>query len=67
MYLYEEISSLKSSLQAVLEKNSSASPKINLILEKMNGYSSKNIDRNMITEIIKIQALVEEIKNGVQN
>ena len=33
----------------------------------MNGYSSKNIDRNMITEIIKIQALVEEIKNGVQN
>tara|TARA_B100000287_G_C20539714_1_gene744155 strand:- start:214 stop:1029 length:816 start_codon:yes stop_codon:yes gene_type:complete len=67
MYLYEEIGSLKSSLQAVLEKDSSASPKINLILEKMNGYSSKNIDRNMITEIIKIQALVEEIKNGVQN
>tara|TARA_R110000796_G_scaffold36376_3_gene92712 strand:- start:273 stop:1082 length:810 start_codon:yes stop_codon:yes gene_type:complete len=64
-YLYEEIDNLKRTLDEQIKKNPSTSPKINLILEKMKNYSSKNIDRNMITEVIKIQALVSELRNAV--
>ena len=31
-------------------------PKLEKILEKIKNYSNKKIDRNMITEVIKVQS-----------
>ena len=35
-----------------------------MILEKINGYNEKKLDRKLITEVIKIQSLVSEINNA---
>ena len=64
MFLYEEIDRLKDKLTSAGLSEEVNSEKINLILEKVQNYSKKNIDRNMITEIIKIQSLVDEFNNG---
>ena len=64
IFLYEEIDRLKEKLEKATGPKKDNSAKINLILEKVQSYSKKNIDRNMITEIIKIQSLVEEFDNG---
>ena len=63
VFLYSEIDRLKSCLQEEAKRKSENSPKINLIIEKIENYSDKEIDRNMITEIIKIQSLVSELKD----
>lgn len=64
MYVYEEIDRLRENLKKVVSEKSENAPKFKLILEKIDHYSKKKIDRNMITEIIKIQSLVEEMKSG---
>ena len=63
-YLYEEIDRLTNRLSEVISKKTGNHQKIKLIKEKIEDYSKRKIDRNMIIEIIKIQSLVEEIKNG---
>ena len=63
MFLYNEIDRLKNRLQEEKQKSSNNSPKLQLIIEKIENYSDKEIDRNMITEIIKIQSLVSELKD----
>lgn len=63
VFLYNEIDRLKNRLQEEKQKSSNNSPKLQLIIEKIENYSDKEIDRNMITEIIKIQSLVSELKD----
>ena len=64
IYLYSEIDRLKARLSENTKNNVIDSKKINLILEKMNDYSSRQIDKKMITEIVKIQSLVSELNNA---
>ena len=63
MFLYDELDRLKTSLKKEI-KNINDGSKFELILEKIQSYSSKKIDRKMITDIIKIQSLVSEINDG---
>mgnify|MGYP003652069882 FL=1 len=63
-YLYEEIGRLKENIQKHVKENFETSPKLTLVLEKINGYQNKNIDKKLITEVIKIQSLVSELENG---
>ena len=62
MFVYDEIDRLKECLSKKIDDK--AAPKLSLVIEKINGYSHKRIDKNMITEIIKIQSLTEELNNG---
>tara|TARA_R110002074_G_scaffold302864_8_gene474084 strand:+ start:413 stop:1234 length:822 start_codon:yes stop_codon:yes gene_type:complete len=66
-YLYLEIARLKDNLQEHVEKEKGDSSKLRLVLEKMKDYSNRRVDKNMITEIIKIQSLVGELKDGTNN
>ena len=63
VFLYEEISRLKEQLAKKIE-TSDRPEKLNLVLEKINQYQNKKIDRNTISEIIKIQSLVSELDNA---
>tara|TARA_R110000824_G_scaffold223134_3_gene410926 strand:- start:847 stop:1656 length:810 start_codon:yes stop_codon:yes gene_type:complete len=63
MYLYEEITRLKDQLTEQLQ-TSDKSEKLSLVLEKIQSYQNKKIDRKTISEIIKIQSLVDELNNG---
>ena len=63
MYLYEEIGRLRDSLEECLTAGT-ASPKLELVLEKINGYQNRNVDKKLVTEVIKIQSLVGELQNG---
>lgn len=63
MYLYEEIERLRDSLEECLTAGT-ASPKLELVLEKINGYQNRNVDKKLVTEVIKIQSLVGELQNG---
>lgn len=63
-YLYEEIDRIRDIIKEAIAKRSEKQPKFKLILEKVNDYSKQKISKNMISEVIKIQSLVEEIKNG---
>jgi len=61
-YLYEEIDRMKSSLDRCLsEKKLPTSQKIEKIVEKMNSYNQRKVDKELISEVLKIQSLVEEI------
>ena len=64
IYLYDEIDRLKTNLNENIGNNNVDTKKIKLILEKMHGYSTCRIDKNMITEIVKIQSLVDELNNA---
>ena len=62
MFVYNEIDRLRECLTS--KAGHEGDSKISLVIEKMNSYSNKIIDKNMIAEIIKIQALTEELNNG---
>lgn len=62
MFLYEELDRLKSTLKKEIKKTDDGT-KFKPILEKIESYSSKKIDRKMITEVIKIQSLISEIND----
>lgn len=62
--MYEEIDRIRDIIKEAIAKRSEKQPKFKLILEKVNDYSKQKISKNMISEVIKIQSLVEEIKNG---
>ena len=55
---------MKENIQKHVKENFETSPKLALVLEKINGYQNKNIDKKLITEVIKIQSLVSELENG---
>jgi len=65
LYLYEEVDRLKAGLLEKIDRKDENSKKFQLIIEKIDGYSKKRIDKNMISEIIKIQSLVGELKDAV--
>ena len=62
-YLYQEIDRLKEGLNS-LELDSNKKTKINLIVEKLSNYSQRKIDKSLIQEVVKIQSLLEELKNA---
>tara|TARA_R100000008_G_scaffold79612_1_gene61432 strand:- start:767 stop:1570 length:804 start_codon:yes stop_codon:yes gene_type:complete len=62
-YLYQEVDRLKEGLQA-FQSVSNSEAKIDLIIEKMSNYSKRKIDKSLVTEIVKIQSLLEELQNG---
>ena len=66
MFLYNELDRLKESLTSEIKNKNENFPKLEKILEKIKNYSNKKIDRNMITEVIKIQSLLGEINNDVR-
>ena len=64
MFLYNEIDRLRENLKKQIGGKNDNSSNLELVLKKMEEYSTKKIDRKMITEVIKIQSLVGEINNG---
>ena len=64
IYLHEEMGRLKTRLQEKIDSDDDMSPRLKLILEKINSYREKKVDRKLVTEIIRIQSLVSEINNG---
>ena len=62
-FLYEELSRIKDKLAKKLE-SAEHPAKLALVLEKVEQYQNKKIDRKAISEIIKIQSLVDELDNG---
>tara|TARA_R100000008_G_scaffold44254_1_gene25723 strand:+ start:17 stop:832 length:816 start_codon:yes stop_codon:yes gene_type:complete len=63
MFLYEEIDRLRELLVAGASKSSTeVSEKLNKIVDKIKNYSDRSIDKKMLTEIMKIQSLVSELK-----
>jgi len=65
IFLYNELDRIKEALKKEIGNKSKNTSKFKLILEKIKNYSNKNIDRKMITEVIKIQSLVDEVNNGI--
>mgnify|MGYP003115885982 CR=1 FL=1 len=63
-FLYEEIDRIRGVIEESVRRKNEKQPKFKLILEKIQDYSKRKIDRKMISEIIKIQSLVEEMNNG---
>lgn len=60
-YLYEEIDRIKQKLLINVEKqDKTTSQKIKKIIERVENYNQRKIDRSFITEIMKIQSLIEE-------
>ena len=62
--MHEEVGRLKTKLQEKIDSDVDASPRLALILEKINSYREKKVDRKLVTEIIRIQSLAGEINNG---
>jgi len=63
LFLYNEIDRLREALEKQTD-SSDEDTKLNLVLEKINSYQNKKIDRTLVTEVIKIQSLVHELNNG---
>ena len=63
MFLYEEVGRLKGVLKENIESGTSPD-KLSLVLERVESYQNKKIDKKAVTEIIKIQSLVSELNNG---
>ena len=62
MYLYEEIDRIKEQLAVSAAKQDSATAgKVEKIIEKIENYNQRKIDRTLITEVMRVQSLVEEI------
>jgi translation elongation factor EF-4 len=75
IFLNEEIERLKSSLTQSLKtkeisQDKFLNEKTNVVLKKVEEYAKRNIDQQMVQEILKIQSLTKEldsqdtIKNG---
>lgn len=61
-YLYEEIDRIREQLLSGADKQDKVtSEKVEKIIEKMGAYNQRKIDRSFITEVMKIQSLIEEI------
>ena len=63
-YLYEEIDRIKVYLNENLSsQDKTTSQKIKKVIERIDNYNQRKIDKTFITEVMKIQSLVEEINN----
>ena len=62
-YLYQEIDRLREGLTS-LRLEADKKTKIGLIVEKLSNYSQRKIDKSLIQEVVKIQSLLEELKNA---
>ena len=61
-YLYEEVDRIKDHLKASLSmQDKETSQKIKKVVERIDTYSQRKVDKEFITEVMKIQSLVEEI------
>lgn len=72
IYLNDEISRLRKELQETktkedILKNDAVTGKINLVLETLDSYSQREIDRSMLQQVLKIQNLVGDLKKDVNN
>jgi len=62
IHFYQEIDRLKEIIsKRINEDRSSAPKKLQKIVDKMNSYNTRVLDRELITEVIRIQSLAEEI------
>ena len=61
-YLYEEIDRIKEQLaSSVGRQDEMTIKKVKKIIDKIDDYNQRKIDKSFITEVMKIQSLVEEI------
>jgi hypothetical protein len=72
LFLNEEIERIKVSLNHSLKtkqivENKFLNEKTNVVLKKIEGYNKRNIDQQMVQEILKIQSLVKEINSEETN
>ena len=68
LFLYEEVDRLKGCLsEHAVASSEPQKIKINKILEKISSYHEKKLDKSLIFEVMQIQALAEELKNGDNN
>jgi len=68
IFLNEEIERLKSSLNQSLKakeikENKFLNEKTSIVLKKVEEYSKRTIDQQMVQEILKIQSLIKEINS----
>lgn len=62
LYFYEEISRLKETIkEKISNNNGNLSDKLQLIYEKVDDYNKRKLDTDLMTEVLRIQSLVEEI------
>jgi hypothetical protein len=66
-YLNEEIGRLKTKIENSLvtedfKNDPNMASKANLVLEKMNSYSKKQVDKEVVGEVLKIQTLAKELE-----
>jgi hypothetical protein len=72
IFLNEEIERLKSSLNQSLKakeikENKFLNEKTSVVLKKVEEYSKRTIDQQMVQEILKIQSLIKEINSEETN
>ena len=62
VYLYEEIDRLKTVLQETIAKSDKdLSTKLEKVISKMTNYNQRKIDKSLVSEIMKIQSLTNEV------
>ena len=62
MYLYEEIDRLKATLQEKITKtDKDMSAKLLKVIDKMTNYNERKINKSLVSEIMKIQSLTDEV------
>ena len=62
MYFYEEISRLKDIfIKKMSDGSSMPSKRLQEIIDRMNEYNTRRLGRDLISEVVKIQALAREI------
>lgn len=65
VYLYEEIGRLKQNLSEYVNSNNSQDTnKIQKIVERIDTYNERQLNKDLISEVMKIQALEQEINNN---
>ena len=72
LYLNDEISRLRDELKESknvkgISDDDMIMKKIGLVLETLDSYSEREIDRSMLQQILKIQNLVGDLKENVNN
>lgn len=62
LYFYEEVSRLKQTIQEKINNSdNNLSSKLQLIYEKVDDYNKRKLDTDLMTEVLRIQSLIEEI------
>jgi len=63
LFFYEEVERLKNKIEEKIQKdnNDDLREKLSKIHKKINNYNTRKIDKNLLSEVIKIQSLLCEI------